>query len=284
MIDLHVHSTASDGTLSPVELVAAAERIGLAAIALTDHDTMDGLQAFQAAGRARAVRAIPGVEISCGWYNRSLHLLGLFVDPGAAGLNHLLQRVRQGRVTRNHEILAVLRRLGMPVSWEEVAAAAGDGVIGRPHIARVLVRRGCCRSVREAFELWLGKGKKAYVRRYRPQPKETIDAIHAAGGVTVWAHALSGQPVAPAKLRQVVRHLQRVGLDALETCYSDYQPEHEVLAAAIAREFGLLPSGGSDFHGQDMPEIALGRGRGNLAVPDEFLTDLETRAETYIHR
>lgn len=278
MIDLHVHSTASDGSLTPGELVQRATQSGLTAIALTDHDTVSGLQEFREAGGAASPQTIPGVEIGACWYGGSLHILGLFIDAENRLLRRLLDRIRAARQDRNHRIVAALCRLGFEVDWRAIQAFAGGETIGRPHIAQALTAAGCCTDVRQAFDRLLGKGQPAYCQRWLPQPAAAIRVIHRAGGLAVWAHpfGLSRRP--PAKVRQIARHLQRHGLDAMETHYSLYDEWTGRKARGIAAELGLLETGGSDFHGITTPGIGLGTGAGALEVPDALVAALEARA------
>lgn len=281
MVDLHTHSSASDGTVSPSGIVELADHAGLRAVALTDHDTVEGLAEFVDAASASRVEAVPGVEIACSWYGGSLHLVGLFIDPHTPGLQRLLQSVIAARGKRNRAMLQRLCELGTHLMWEDVVAAAGGGVIGRPHFARALVERGHCRSKTEAFTRFLATGKPAYVRRFLPLPSAGIGAIHGAGGVAVWAHPLAFRSVSPARLRHTTQRLKSMGLDALEAFYPDHTPEHEEVALRVAHETGLSISGGSDFHGEITPGIRIGTGAGRLHVPDHVLQVLKDRAEGY---
>jgi predicted metal-dependent phosphoesterase TrpH len=279
MIDLHTHSTASDGTLTPGELVAAACDRGLTALALTDHDTIAGVNEFLAAAQGTPVQAVPGVEIACSWYGASLHLVGLFIDQHDKSLARLLAQIREHRSERNRQILKALNAAGVDLTHEAVCECARGQVIGRPHFAAALVHGGWCKDLQDAFDLFIGKGKSAYVRRFLPLPSEAVRTIHKAGGVVVWAHPLGGAPQSrKKKLRQVTRHLQRIGVDAMEVYYSDYTDFETRRSQEIAEEFGMLLSGGSDFHGGNMPGVELGRGRGRLCVPDEILPALAARA------
>jgi predicted metal-dependent phosphoesterase TrpH len=278
MIDLHLHSTASDGTLPPAALVAEAARLGLAAAALTDHDTIAGLAEFLAAAEGTGVRAVPGIELSCSWYSGTMHILGLFIDPRSPELETLLREVRTSRDRRNAAMLARIRHLGIELPEGAVRADVADPVIGRPHIARALVEHGHCRDLPDAFDRFLGTGRPACIRRRLPLPGEVIRVIHAAGGVAVWAHPIAPLRHSTAKLRQTARVLQNAGLDAMETYYSDFSPEETKLACAVAGQLGLLECGGSDFHGGHSPGILMGSGRGGLAVPDAVLAALEARA------
>ncbi len=278
MIDLHTHSTASDGTLSPAQLARQAESIGLTAVALTDHDTTAGLAEFEQAARSLNVEAIAGVELACNWYSGSLHIVGLFIEPGNPVLEGMLETVRLNRQARNQTILEKLEAIGHPLTLDEVRAESGDGVIGRPHIAKALVSRGYCADISEAFDRLLTVGKPAYVRRFLPTCAEGIAAIHAAGGVAVWAHPVGFRQLPPGKVRQMARQLKGMALDGVEFYYSEYSPEQQMLVQNIGRELDLLASGGSDFHGDTIPTIQLGTGKGNLAVPDSILPQLRERA------
>ena len=230
------------------------------------------------------MEAVPGVEIACSWYGASLHVVGLFIDSRNAALRRMLRSVVDARRGRNLSMLQRLCDLGAQLTWEDVLAAAAGGVIGRPHFARALVKRGHCRSKSEAFARFLATGKPAYVRRFLPLPSAGIEAIHGAGGVAVWAHPLAFRSVSPARLRHTTRRLKSMGLDALEAFYPDHTPEQESTALRIAEETGLLVSGGSDFHGEITPGIQIGSGNGRLQVRDSDFQALKDRAEERRHR
>ena len=281
MIDLHVHSTASDGTATPGELVDLACTLAMHAVALTDPDTVSGLDEFLAAAQGHPLRAIPGVEVAASWYGASLHLTGLFIDRTHRGLTGLLGEVRGAREVRNRRIVSILRHLGADICWEEVVASARGETLGRPHIAQALVKRGVCASAKEAFDRFLATGRPGCVPRYLPLPSETIRVIHEAGGVAVWSHPFGGRPRTPAQVRQVARHLKQVGLDALEVCYSEHTREQERFVRGLAGELSLLLCGGSDYHGGNSPGVLMGTGRGTLAVPDAWLGPLEHRAAAH---
>jgi len=250
------------------------------ALALTDHDTVGGVPEFLAAAAGGPVRAIGGVEVSCSWYDGTMHLLGLGVDPTVPALRQLLATVQASRGWRNEQILGKLRELGMPLPPATLRAAAGGGVVGRPHIAQALVAAGHCASLQEAFNRFIGHGRSAYVRRWLPLPEAAIRAIHAAGGIAVWAHPTAQMRHSPAKLRQTCRTLLRAGLDAVEAHYPEYAPGEVAMIVTVAAKLGLLVSGGSDFHGSNTPEIRLGSGRnGKLAVPESLLPPLLARME-----
>jgi hypothetical protein len=264
--------------------VGEACRLGLAALALTDHDTVSGIPEFLDAARGTGLEAVPGVELSCGWYGGDLHLVGLYIDQRTATLRGLLEHLRHGRRQRNRRMLARLRDLGMDIAIAAPGHDDPDRAAGRPHMARALVDAGYCKVPQDAFERWLGRGRPAYVPRELPAPAEAIQAIHRAGGVAIWAHPLNARAHNPGRLRRGIQRLHGQGLDGLEVMYSDYTPSMQAHAAAAAAAYGLLASGGSDFHGATMPGIRLGVGRGNLHVPDAFLGPLRERAESYRQR
>ncbi len=281
MIDLHTHSTASDGTVRPQALVEEAVKAGLSTIALTDHDTVDGVAEFRSAAEQTDIDAVPGVEVAARWYETSLHIVGLYISPSDPDLLELLARIRKNRQERNARILERLDNLGRPVSEATVTRAAGGTVIGRPHIARALVEHGHCRNSREAFEHYLGRRAPAYIRRELPLPHEAISRIHEANGVAIWAHPVGIREQPYSKLRRVLEKLVDVGLDGIEAYYSEYTREQEKLMQDLAEKYALVTSGGSDFHGENFPDIALGRGRGNLEVPDSIVRPLQQRAGMY---
>ncbi|MBN2451489.1 MAG: PHP domain-containing protein, partial [Lentisphaeria bacterium] len=240
MLDLHCHSTCSDGALSPADLVARADAIGLTALALTDHDTVDGIEAFLAAGTQARTETIPGVEVACmGERSRILHIVGLWMDVHDPALTALLARVRRDRLDRNRDMVARLRALGCQIELADVVAAAGGAVVGRPHIARALVNSGSCRSIADAFGLYLGRGKPGYVLRVLPSVEEALGVLDRAGAVTVWAHALTSRSITGVGLRRIARHLASLGLDGIEVFYSDYTANQVEVARKCARDVGL---------------------------------------------
>lgn len=284
MIDLHCHSRASDGSQTPGEVVALAVKSGLKAIALTDHDTTDGLREFLEAGRNAPVECVPGIELASrvpDEYN-GYHIVGLFLDETPSEeMNALLASCIRWRDERNQMILERLNGLGYEISREEVQELAGGEVIGRPHIALALVRRGVVSSVAGAFERFLASGKAAYVRRQEPTPEEAISAIHSMGGVAIWAHPFTKGNRTVRQTHQIAVDLKAVGLDGIEVHYSMHTPKQVQNAAEIARDVGLLPSGGSDFHGLTIKNIQMGKGLGNLQVPDRYLEPLRLCGERW---
>lgn len=272
MIDLHTHSTHSDGTLTPTELVAAASAAGLSALALTDHDTMSGVPEFLAAARGRLI-AVSGVEISAEFAPGGMHLLGYGFRLDDPDLNALLSRLRAGRSERNRAILGRLADLGMPLEWEAVAALAGGEVVGRPHIAQVMVARGYVADPAEAFRRWLARGRPAHVARDRPSPEDAVAIIAAAGGAPVLAHPVTLELNGSA-LVALVRRLRDAGLRGIEAHHPEQAPSARQAYAKLAADHGLVAVGGSDFHGARTPAIRLGRGFGDLRVSDDALSRL----------
>jgi Predicted metal-dependent phosphoesterases (PHP family) len=250
-IDLHTHSTVSDGTLTPAEVIAAAAAADLDVVALTDHDNLAGWSEAAEAARSYGLEFVPGVELSCRWYgvepSISLHLLGYWVDPDHAGLREELARLRGGREQRARQIVELMRADGIDVTWEEVQAYAAGGTVGRPHLAQALIRRGLVATVSEAFApSMLGS-------RWRV-PKPDIDVfrglelIRAAGGVSVFAHPQAssrGRIVPESLIVEMAAH----GLDGLEADHEDHTPEQRARVRALADELGLVATGSSDFHG-----------------------------------
>jgi len=276
MIDLHTHSTFSDGSLTPEALARKAAEAGLTAAALTDHDCTNGVARFAAACAAGGVDGIPGVEISADVKKGTLHVLGYFIDAAHAGLEAVLVRIRQGREIRNREILAKLQRLGLKLEWKDVTAFADEEVVGRPHFAQALAARGYVTSKEDAFERYLAKGKPGYADRFRLTAPDGIAAIHSAGGLAVMAHPAT-LDAGRKGLRDSVAQLKEAGLDGIEVYYSEHNPSQTAQYLALAREFDLAVTGGSDFHGDMNPAISLGRGFGTLDVPDELAGELRRR-------
>lgn len=280
-IDLHTHSYCSDGTFSPEGIVLLAKKEGLAAVALTDHDTVDGLALFCEAGEKHGIEAIPGVELAALWprYHRpEIHIVGLGFDPAAPALQERMAEIRRSRDLRNEKMARRLAENGLPVTLEEVAADAGGEVITRAHFANVLLKKKLVKTRAEAFSRYLSPGLPGYVEREFLAPADCIRTIRQAGGVAVLAHpTLYGLP--DAGLEELCAELAGEGLAGLECRYSTYTPAQRKAMERLAARAGLLPSGGSDFHGGNKPDIRLGRGLGRLEVPYAFWEALrqETR-------
>lgn len=276
MIDLHTHSTISDGTEPPEVVIANAAAIGLTAIALTDHDTLEHLPAAQAAADTHGIRLIPGCEISCtSGGPGELHVLAYFIEPGGP-LDDYMHQLQAARNARMAATVERLNELGLDITIDEVTAIAGHGVVGRPHIALALMEHGYVNSVDEAFERYLGNGKPAFVKIERLDAAAAFDLIHASGGIAVIAHPYSLR-LGHASLDAFIGELTAAGLDGLECEYSRYSRADRDRLLELADRHGLVPTGGSDYHGAIKPDIALGTGTGDLAVPDAFLDALDAR-------
>ncbi|HKZ20892.1 MAG TPA: PHP domain-containing protein [Acidimicrobiia bacterium] len=274
MIDLHSHSNASDGSDDPATLVQRAAAAGVSSLALTDHDTQSGVPAAVAEASRLGIELIPGTELSLAWEGGAMHLVVLFLPPGVGPLQDRLAEIRVARHARNNEILEMLGSLGLPVGTDEVAAVAGGESVGRPHIAAAMVGRGYVESIAEAFDLYLGWGRPAYRPRWRLAPEEGIRLALESGGVPVLAHPHTLGLNNSEEVSSTLQRLREAGLRAME-CYCPlYSPIEREGYAALAARFGLLPSGGSDYHGTFKPGIELGVGRGNLSVPAGLLDAL----------
>jgi predicted metal-dependent phosphoesterase TrpH len=276
--DLHCHSTYSDGTLTPTELVRLAAEKELAALALTDHDTVGGLAEFLAAPAPESLRRLGGVEISCEDEGRRLHLVGLGVRPGNHALCAMLDQVRDWRRQRNREMATRITELGLLHDGSALGRLIEEAeVLGRPHLAAALVTEGACRTMREAFSRFLGRGRPAYVARRVSPLDEALRIVREAGGVAVWAHPLTTGSLTVAKFQKLAADYAGRGLDGVEAYYSEFTPHQIRTVERIAGETGLLLSGGSDFHGEHIPDISLGTGYGTLKVPATVLPPLLER-------
>lgn len=276
MIDLHCHSYFSDGTDAPANLVRMGDDLGLKALALTDHDTLDGLPEFLACQPQTRTRLIPGIELSCRYLGMELHLLGLFLDLSRPSLHDRIQELKQRRVDRNTQMLARLQSLGLRIEWEDVTVYAGSDLVSRAHFARALHRLGHAGSPQDAFQRLLGEHCPGYVPFQDLGPAEACAWVREAGGVTVVAHP--GRSVGRNfRWEEAMADLKGMGVSGLESYYADYSSREERYFLALARDLGMARSGGSDYHGGTKPGIRLGVGRGSLAVPDTVLEELEAR-------
>jgi hypothetical protein len=266
-IDLHLHSTASDGEVAPELVVARALKAGVSAIALTDHDTIDGVPAALATGERLGVRVIPGCEFSvtAGW--GEIHLLAYFLPVGTPRLDEFLKLRRDDRADRGKEIVERLQALGLAVELDDVLAEAAGGAIGRPHVARALVRRGHAADLNEAFDRYVGYGRPGFVEKRLPTLTEVAALVHDLGGIVSAAH------LKDRGTRSTLRKLKDQGLDAVETRHPSHDPDVRARLTNHALELGLLRTGGSDWHGD---AVALPNGSiGSQAVPFEWLEQLE---------
>ncbi len=275
MIDLHAHSTASDGSDSPGDLARLAAEVGLSAIALTDHDTLEGVAEITATAHPLGVRVIPACEISCEVERGTMHLLVYFLDDASGPLQDRLSFLQAARASRNDRIIATLQDHGIAITLDEVLDEAGGGSVGRPHLAAVLVRHGYVDSIQQAFDVWLAKGRPAYLGRERLEPSEAIDLARRSGAVSVLAHP-GTLGLEAAELDDFVGSLATFGLSGVEAEYGRYSRDERDAYHSLAARHGLCVTGGSDYHGSYKPGLFLGTGTGDLAVPDEYLTALES--------
>lgn len=274
-IDLHTHSTASDGTLTPSELAKAARIAKLRAIALTDHDTTDGVCEFLKECGMLGIEGIAGVEISAE-YDKEMHILGLFINPDDADLKEKLGHLKSARETRNRKMLERIRENGMDISEEDVIPKGADmRSIGRAHFARAMVNKGYVKDTNEAFVKYLKRGNPCYVKRITYSPEESIRLIKNAGGIAVLAHPVYITEDR-GELRSLLSTLREYGLDGAECFYNSYSAAFSKMCCEICDSLGLLKSGGSDFHGANKPDIALGKvSTGH--VPYELLVKIKTQ-------
>lgn len=275
MIDLHTHSTVSDGSDPPERIPELAAAAGCTAVALTDHDRLDGLEAATARAAEVGVELVPGCELSCE-HPGTMHVLVYFLTAGEGPLQDRLGALQDGRDSRNRRMAELLGQLGLPVTYEEIMAEAGGEGAGRPHIAAILVRKGVVGSVQEAFDVWLAKGRPAYLGRPRLTAEEALPLARASGGVAVLAHPLS-LGLEAAALEEAVAGLATLGLSGLEALYGRYTAGEREGLGALARRHDLVVTGGSDHHGTYKPDLSVGVGRGDLHVPASALDDLRAR-------
>jgi predicted metal-dependent phosphoesterase TrpH len=268
-VDLHAHSTASDGSKAPAAVVAAAHAAGLSAIALTDHDTMAGVEEALQAGRALGIRVVPGVELSAVREDKEVHLLGLHIDRPAA-IDDALRTFRDSRYRRAEEIIAKLNALGVPLSLQSVLDQSAGAAIGRPHIARALIGEGWARDSRDAFDRYLGAGRPAYVPKHRLSVSDAIALVHDGGGLAVLAHP------GPDGRRDVVERYVASGLDGLEVRHPGHSAEDTARLGALVQFFRLVPSGGSDWHGGSEGPRVLG----SMQVPAAWLEQQDARLDS----
>ena len=274
IIDLHVHSTESDGTLTPKDLVAEAKKAGLAAFALTDHDTCQGVCKAMPLAASAGIELIPGIELSTDYHGKEVHIVGLYIDIENEQLLKQTAEYRKCRSERNALMVEALQKEGLSITMEELVAENPDCVITRANIARFLYEQGQIKSVREAFDRYIGDHCKCYVGRQKVASTDAVRLIKEAGGTAILAHPLL-YGLSNTNLQKMIDELKPAGLDGLEAIYSTYTTGEEQQMKRLARENGLLISGGSDFHGSNKPDIALGRGRGHLYIPYSVLETIK---------
>ncbi len=269
--ELHCHSTASDGTYPPAQVVAMAAARGVRALALTDHDTTDGIPEAAHAAARHGLILIPGVELTCSVASGEVHLLGYFVRTGDARFQETLAEFRGGREERGRRMVAQLNAIGIPITWERVREIAGTAGVGRPHVARALIELGAARDVNEAFDRYLGRGKPGHAERMKLDPVDAVRFVRAAGGVPVLAH-----PYSVDDLHATLDAMIPAGLLGLEAYYQDYSPEEREALADLAATRRLLTTVGSDFHG----DVHGGALLGGTPAPNDTLERLITAAST----
>ncbi|HEY94094.1 MAG TPA: PHP domain-containing protein [Dehalococcoidia bacterium] len=271
-IDLHLHSSISDGVLSPAELVAKAAELGLTAISLTDHDNVDGIApAMEAAEKYPCLAFIPGLEISTDTSTGEVHVLGYYIDHTNPELVTVLKKLRDSRLGRALKMIEKLSEMGMPIDWEHVKELSGDGSVGRPHIAQALMEKGYIETIKEAFSKYIAFGRPAYVPREKMTPAEAIELITRADGLAVLAH-----PLGIPNLDTLLKTLVRAGLIGIEVYYKDYPTADRESLAGLADKLGLIATGGSDYHGlDDSTEVMMGEAGVPPYVVDNLIAMVE---------
>lgn len=274
MIDLHSHTNESDGTCSPAELIEEAVHAGVDVLGITDHDTFAGYDQALPLARAAGVELVCGIEVSTKLHGRSVHLLGYFLaGDGHGGFREWVLDMQASRRERNMRLAARLRELGFDITLEE-AEARGRGMTGRPHFASIMVEKGYVANIRQAFDDYLDESAKGYVYRREPEFTEGVEKIRQAGGIASLAHPVRVNGNVPALMPE----LRAAGLNAIEAYHSDHDVNDTNRYLELAKEYGLLVTGGSDFHGEVKPEVKLGTGcGGNLKIPDDLVTRLRAR-------
>jgi hypothetical protein len=272
VIDLHTHSTVSDGSDAPGDIPRLAAAAGCSAVALTDHDRLDGVAEARSSAASVGIELVPGCEISCSVVRGTMHLLVYFVEPGPGPLQDELVRLQEVRDRRNEEMCSLLG-----LSYSELQAEAGGMGAGRPHAAALLVRAGRASSIQDAFDQWLAKGRPGYVEKERLAPAVAVRLALQSGGVPVLAHPRS-LDLDPLPLAGAIAELADLGLVGMECLYGRYADDERKELAAIASILDLVVTGGSDHHGTYKPDLAVGVGRGDLDVPDSVLDDLRAHA------
>jgi predicted metal-dependent phosphoesterase TrpH len=280
-IDLHVHSTASDGSLTPAEVVQLAVESELSAFALTDHDTLAGIKsakeaARQATEQGNPIEVIPGTEISAAYDKRDIHILGLFVDPDNQTLYEVLANAQLERNSRNEKMAANLQKAGIDITVDKMRATEGDAVLTRAHFAKYMVKHGYVKTNQDAFNKYLSSDSPYYVPREYLKPEDAIKLIHQAGGLAILAHPLLYK-YSLEGVEKLVAYLTDFNLDGIETIYPTNIGFDEGRLRHIANKYNLVITGGSDFHGSAKPNIKLGVGKGNIRVPYSILEELEER-------
>lgn len=277
-VDLHVHSNRSDGSLSPSDLVLEAKKKGLCAFALTDHDTVDGIDEALSTAKDSGIRLIPGIELSTEYEGKDIHIVGLLIDKEQPVFKEKLKKFVDSRTERNRKMCQKLTDAGLPLTYEELQEEFPDSVITRAHYAQILLKKGYIKSLKEAFDRYIGDRGPCFVPREKITPEDGVRLILNAKGIPILAHPLL-YGMGEERLQCLIDRLKDAGLVGMEAIYSTYTPSEEVQMRRLAEKNGLLPSGGSDFHGKAKPGLSMGNGYGRLYVPEEILTALQKRRE-----
>lgn len=282
LIDLHVHSNASDGSFTPSELVDYFESKHAFAFALTDHDTVAGIPEVLRAAEGRQVKVIPGIEISTGYHGGDVHILGLDINWEKPSFRRFTDKLQEARITRNKRMIAKMADFGFDVSEDKIAAYFGDTSITRAHFARYLYDKGYVKSLTEAFDKYLRRGCPCYVAKEEITIYEAMEIIKEGEGIPVLAHPMLYRFLSSEELDALVADLKQHGLIGIETIYSENSPEDELHTRRLAQKYGLSITGGSDFHGKNKPSIDILAGKGNLVIPKELLDLLFEKANRTI--
>lgn len=275
-IDLHTHSLKSDGSMTPTEVVEEAKKAGLAAIALSDHDSTDGVREAIEAGERLGVEVIPAIEFSV-ISKTETHILGYFIDIDNPDLRNMLKEVVDLRIERNHVTCKRLNELGFDITLEEVRALAPNNFVGRAHFARVLMDKGYIATVKEGFDKYMSVGKYAYCEKQRLSARDAIELITKCGGISFLAHPHLTK-LSDDELKEFLTELKGYGLCGLEGYYTDYTPEMQIKYQSMAKELGLMISGGTDFHAKMKPHISIGTGLGNMKIPYSIIEDMKKKS------
>lgn len=269
MIDLHTHTTKSDGSYTPSELIKLAAEVGLEAIAITDHDTCEGHEEAFNAGVENHIEVIPGVELNTGWHSTAIHILGYYIDPCSVYIQKLLEEASKNREIRNLTLIEYMKKDGLPISYSLMKAQYGE-IIGRPHFAQFLVNLGLATDISNAFQKYLGRNCPYYVEPTRIPVQSAIEAIKNSGGIPVIAHPFQYK-LSPFELNNLISDCVKVGVRGMECIYTGYDTNQVNYLLSLTKKYNIFPTGGSDFHGTPKPNIKLGK----LNVPYSYLQNLK---------
>lgn len=273
VVDFHTHSTCSDGTMTPSQLVEHAKKSGLSAFALTDHDSVDGIDEAMRKAKEIGIEFVPGIEFSAA-DDTETHIVGLFIDPKNEVLLNTIKKLKGSRKRRMEEICEKLRTLGFDITHNEALELAGGNFVGRAHIAKLMVQKGYCETIKECFDKYIGLGKPAYAEKNELSAVEAVSSIRAAGGLSFLAH-LNQTGYDIEKLEKLLLQLKEAGLNGIEGYYPEYTAEHISQYRALGEKLSLAFSGGSDFHGDMKPHISIGVGKGDLKIPYYVLQNMK---------